>query len=103
MLFHTGTPAGLVEPGPFSDIAASSGWRPRPCSADACRAAATIAGVAPYQAAGLDWFAGMGPENVGEFGAAAQGQEPLASMLAAEAAKRPDIAPVRLLLRSADW
>jgi pimeloyl-ACP methyl ester carboxylesterase len=31
------------------------------------RAAATIGGVAPYPAEGLDWFAGMGAENVEEF------------------------------------
>ena len=30
-------------------------------------AAATIGGVAPYPAEGLDWFADMGPENVEEF------------------------------------
>ena len=35
-----------------------------------CLAAASIAGVAPYLAPGLDWMAGMGPENVAEFGAA---------------------------------
>jgi pimeloyl-ACP methyl ester carboxylesterase len=29
--------------------------------------AATIGGVAPYPAEGLDWFEGMGPENVEEF------------------------------------
>ena len=38
-----------------------------------CRAAATIAGVAPRQADGLDWLAGMGEENLAEF-AAAQAQ-----------------------------
>jgi pimeloyl-ACP methyl ester carboxylesterase len=31
------------------------------------RAAALIGGVAPYPAEGLDWLAGMGPENVEEF------------------------------------
>lgn len=40
-----------------------------------CRAAATVAGVAPYRATGLDWLAGMAPENVEEFGAAAAGAE----------------------------
>lgn len=34
---------------------------------------ALIAGVAPYPAEGLDWFAGMGVENVEEFQAALQG------------------------------
>lgn len=40
-------------------------------------AAATIAGVAPYDAEGLDWTAGMGAENVEEFEAAAAGEEEL--------------------------
>lgn len=35
--------------------------------ADRVRSAATIGGVAPWPAEGLDWFAGMGPENVEEF------------------------------------
>ena len=38
-----------------------------------CLAAASVAGAAPYDAKGLDWTAGMGPENVAEFGAAARG------------------------------
>jgi pimeloyl-ACP methyl ester carboxylesterase len=38
-----------------------------------CLAAASVAGVAPYLAEGIDWFAGMGPENIAEFGAAANG------------------------------
>ena len=37
----------------------------------------TIAGVAPYGADGLDWSAGMGDENVEEFGAAAGGESAL--------------------------
>jgi pimeloyl-ACP methyl ester carboxylesterase len=44
-------------------------------AADRCRAAATLAGVAPYDAEGLDWLAGMGPENVEDFGMAVQGPE----------------------------
>jgi pimeloyl-ACP methyl ester carboxylesterase len=40
-------------------------------------AAATVAGVAPYPAEGLDWLAGMGEENVEEFGAALEGPEAL--------------------------
>lgn len=40
-------------------------------------AAATIGGVAPYPAEGIDWFEGMGAENVEEFGAALEGQESL--------------------------
>jgi pimeloyl-ACP methyl ester carboxylesterase len=40
-------------------------------------AAATIASVAPYRAEGLDWMAGMGAENVEEFGAALAGPSEL--------------------------
>jgi pimeloyl-ACP methyl ester carboxylesterase len=50
-----------------------------------CRAAATVAGVAPYAAEGLDWSAGMGQENVTEFGAAVAGEEPLTAFLKQEA------------------
>jgi pimeloyl-ACP methyl ester carboxylesterase len=46
-----------------------------------CLAAASVAGVAPYQAKGLDWLAGMGPENVDEFGAAAAGEAALTQFL----------------------
>jgi len=50
-----------------------------------CLAAATMAGVAPYQADGLDWLAGMGAENLSEFGAAEAGEGPLTSYLEAAA------------------
>jgi pimeloyl-ACP methyl ester carboxylesterase len=39
---------------------------------DRVRAAATIAGVAPYDAEGLDWTAGMGEENQVEYPTAAR-------------------------------
>lgn len=45
--------------------------------ADRCRAVATLAGVAPYGVEGLDWTAGMGPENVEEFQALAAGDPEL--------------------------
>jgi pimeloyl-ACP methyl ester carboxylesterase len=38
-----------------------------------CLAAASLAGVAPYDAYGLNWEAGMAEENVEEFAAAVQG------------------------------
>jgi pimeloyl-ACP methyl ester carboxylesterase len=51
-----------------------------------CLATAAIASVAPYQADGLDWLDGMGPENVREFGAAVSGKAELSALLAGEAA-----------------
>jgi pimeloyl-ACP methyl ester carboxylesterase len=44
-------------------------------------AGATIASVAPRDAEGLDWLAGMGEENIEEFGAAEAGNEPLSAFL----------------------
>jgi pimeloyl-ACP methyl ester carboxylesterase len=57
-----------------------SGGGPRAlaCAAllpERCRAAATLAGVAPYRAADLDWFDGMAEENLAEYHAAEQGPE----------------------------
>jgi len=46
-----------------------------------CLAAATMASVAPYNSGDLDWLAGMGPENIEEFGAAAEGPEVLVPVL----------------------
>jgi len=46
-----------------------------------CLAAATMAGAAPYQAEGLDWWQGMGSENLAEFQAALAGPEALTSFL----------------------
>lgn len=43
--------------------------------------AATVAGVAPYTAPDLDWLAGMGEENVIEFGAALRGEAALRELL----------------------
>ncbi|MCW2766128.1 MAG: alpha/beta hydrolase fold protein, partial [Nocardioides sp.] len=40
-----------------------------------CRAVASLAGVGPKDGDGLDWFAGMAPENVAEYTAAAAGAE----------------------------
>ncbi|HEX5493296.1 MAG TPA: alpha/beta fold hydrolase [Mycobacteriales bacterium] len=44
-------------------------------------AAASVAGVAPFGAAGLDWLAGMAAMNVAEFGAAVQSDQELAAMI----------------------
>jgi pimeloyl-ACP methyl ester carboxylesterase len=50
-----------------------------------CLGAASIAGVAPYAVKGLDWLAGMGPENIAEFGAAVRGEAALTAFLDHEA------------------
>jgi pimeloyl-ACP methyl ester carboxylesterase len=50
-----------------------------------CLAAASIAGVAPYDSPGLDWTAGMAEENVAEFGTALAGEQELSDFLSAAA------------------
>jgi pimeloyl-ACP methyl ester carboxylesterase len=140
LVFHNGTPSGLVAFGPMVDAAADLGLRtvmyarpgygastPQPgrrvagaaadvtavldalgadgfvtagwsgggphalaCAAllpGRCRAAATIAGVAPRQAGGLDWLAGMGDDNLAEFAAAEAGEAELTKFLTAAAAE----------------
>jgi pimeloyl-ACP methyl ester carboxylesterase len=66
-----------------------SGGGPRAlgCAAelpDRCLAAATIAGVGPHDGDGLDWKAGMAPENVAEYTAAESGREQYDAYLEAE-------------------
>lgn len=48
---------------------------------DRCRAAAVLAGVAPYDAHGIDFLAGMDQANIDEFGAAVQGRAELEAVL----------------------
>ncbi|HTU74022.1 MAG TPA: alpha/beta hydrolase [Trebonia sp.] len=47
----------------------------------ATAAVLVIAGVAPFEADGLDWMAGMGEENVAEFSTALKGEDELRSYL----------------------
>ncbi|GAA1958160.1 alpha/beta hydrolase [Catenulispora subtropica] len=56
-----------------------------------CLGAATVAGVAPYDAEGLDWLDGMGAENVEEFTAATAGVEPLEAFLTAQVEGLADV------------
>ena len=51
-----------------------------------CAAAASLAGVAPYDAEGLDWLAGMGEDNHEEFSRAVQGEPALTPWLEEQAA-----------------
>lgn len=48
---------------------------------DRCLAAATLAGVGPYDGEDLEFLEGMGPENVEEFGAAVAGEDELRSWM----------------------
>jgi pimeloyl-ACP methyl ester carboxylesterase len=52
-----------------------------------------IAGVAPWGADGLDFLAGMGEQNIDEFGAATDGEEPLRKYLEAAAVDLRDPSP----------
>ena len=54
---------------------------------------ATIGGVAPYPADGLDWMAGMGAENIEEFGASLAGAEELATFLERAASELRVVTP----------
>lgn len=56
-------------------------------------AAATIGGVAPWPAEGLDWEAGMGAENIEEFGAVLAGSEELIAFLGPASAELRVVTP----------
>ena len=63
-----------------------------------------VVGVAPYQAEGLDFFAGMDPNNVREFGWALAGEDTLVPELErelAETAARVAVDPSKML--GDDW
>lgn len=60
---------------------------------DRCAAAMSLAGVAPYGVPDLDFLAGMGEENIEEFGAALAGAAQLETYLSAEAEQLRDITP----------
>jgi pimeloyl-ACP methyl ester carboxylesterase len=61
------------------------------------RAALVIAGVAPYRADGLDFLAGMGEDNVAEFGAALEGNDALHKFLTQLHPELKDVRPEGIL------
>lgn len=60
---------------------------------DRIAAALVVCGVAPYAAEGLDFLAGMGEQNVTEFGLALQGEEALRPYVEADLAEMRDATP----------
>jgi pimeloyl-ACP methyl ester carboxylesterase len=56
-----------------------------------CLAAASVAGVAPLDAGGLDWMAGMAPENVAEFEAAIESPAAITAFLEAAAGPMSEV------------
>jgi pimeloyl-ACP methyl ester carboxylesterase len=66
--------------------------------------AACAVGIAPYDAEGIDWFDGMDPLNVREFGWALQGEEVLVPELEREVAEiRERVAADPSKLLGDDW
>jgi pimeloyl-ACP methyl ester carboxylesterase len=64
---------------------------------DAAAAVLVIAGVAPYGAAGLDWVAGMGEDNIAEFSATLKGEDELRSYLTGEREQLKDVTATEIV------
>ncbi|MFL6073931.1 MAG: alpha/beta fold hydrolase [Mycobacteriales bacterium] len=63
---------------------------------DRCLAAASVAGVAPYPAEGLDWLGQMGLENIAELDAALTGEAALTTFLEAAATEVSAVTATRV-------
>jgi pimeloyl-ACP methyl ester carboxylesterase len=64
--------------------------------------AATVGCLAPYDAEGLDWMAGMGQENVDSFRAALAGDTPLRTLLERAASWTANVTPDEVVARLGD-
>jgi len=64
---------------------------------DRLTAVASLAGIAPWGAEGLDWLAGMGEANHVEFGRILEGEEALRELLEADAAAMVESDPEELV------
>ncbi len=94
VLDHLGAPrcavAGWSGGGPH---ALASGAR----LPDRVAAVLCIAGVGPWRAEGLDFLAGMGAQNIDEFGAAVDGETPLRAYLEAAAVELRNPSPADIV------
>jgi pimeloyl-ACP methyl ester carboxylesterase len=62
-----------------------------------CLAAASVVGAAPFGAEGVDFMAGMGPENLAEFSAAIEGPEALTANLEQQAKWLATVTPDQIV------
>jgi pimeloyl-ACP methyl ester carboxylesterase len=63
---------------------------------DRCLGAALLAGVAPYPADGLDWFAGMGQDNITEFTVALEGEASIRPLTLENAKELANVQPAEV-------
>jgi pimeloyl-ACP methyl ester carboxylesterase len=84
----------------FTGGASGGGPHALACAAlsDRVKAAASVAGVTPFDAPGIDFLEGMGKENLVEFGAAIEGPDPLRTWMDENAAKTSQAASAEDLL-----
>ena len=66
-------------------------------------AAVCVSGMAPVDAAGLDWFAGMMPSGVAELRAAVEGRSPLEQFLASNEFDPEQFTPADHAALSGEW
>jgi pimeloyl-ACP methyl ester carboxylesterase len=65
---------------------------------DAAAAVLVVAGIAPYGAEDLDWWGGMGQDNLDEFSAALEGEDKLAPYLWEQHGQLKDIAATEIIV-----